>query len=688
MAPAYAAVPPAGEVHPAAWSPDDVPSAAREAAVALAALVVLGLVGYGLTLDLHVGNLHNGALALVNTAVGLYVLRARPGHRLGRLFAAVGLVSGVMYFGRQYALHRPTMPGADWLAWVSIWPVPIAMMLVGWAVLLFPTGQPLSPRWRAAGRAMTVAAVVLALSSALWPIEDNWTRDGLTFPLSVGGTTLAQQVFSVALPVAYLSFLALWAAAVAFRSRRAAPEELHQLRWFGYAVFVVLGLMAGGLAVAGTPLPGQLATPLIPLAAGVAMLRYRLYDIDPIINKTVVVAAMATLVTLGYVVVVAGAGVLVPAGSPLLPLLATAAVAVAFEPVRRRAQRFADRLVHGPRATPYEALSQLSARLDAPPDDVLAGLCATVARAVGATEVTLWVGEEEELRPAAAYPTAPDPDQVVSLGALRARHPGTTSTIARQGRTLGALVVRPPRGERPGPAQRRLLADLVGQAGLVIEYRARLREVAEQAEELRGAARRVVTAQDEARRRLERDLHDGAQHRLVTLALELGEIARYAVSTGDQPLRARAEEARQHLLEATAELRELARGLHPAVLTHDGLVAAVASLVDGAAVPVTLEVAVDRRLPPELEAAAYFVVAEALTNAARHSGTEEVHVRLEDRDGLLVVEVADRGAGGAGVAAGGGLQGLADRLAALGARLVLDSPPGGGTVVRATISCG
>lgn len=177
---------------------------------------------------------------------------------------------------------------------------------------------------------------------------------------------------------------------------------------------------------------------------------------------------------------------------------------------------------------------------------------------------------------------------------------------------------------------------------------------------------------------LARDLHDGAQHRLVALGLELGGIAEHAAASGDDALVARAAQARRHLLEATAELREMARGLHPAVLTQDGLAPAVAGLADAAAVPVRLSLALERRLPAEVEAAAYFVVAEALTNAARYSGADEARVTLMLEDGVLDVEVADDGAGGALLTATGGLAGLADRLAALDARLVVDSPSGSG----------
>ncbi len=191
---------------------------------------------------------------------------------------------------------------------------------------------------------------------------------------------------------------------------------------------------------------------------------------------------------------------------------------------------------------------------------------------------------------------------------------------------------------------------------------------------------------DAARRRIERDLHDGAQQRLVTLALDLGALARQAQADG-APLADRVEQARTHLLEATAELRELARGLHPMVLAQSGLEPALAALGDRSAIPVRLHVADTGRLSRDVEATAYYVVSEALTNAARHSGADVVVVEVAPVEGGLCVEVTDDGRGGASPAQGTGLQGMADRLAALGGKLQVDSPAGGGTRVKAVLPC-
>jgi signal transduction histidine kinase len=199
----------------------------------------------------------------------------------------------------------------------------------------------------------------------------------------------------------------------------------------------------------------------------------------------------------------------------------------------------------------------------------------------------------------------------------------------------------------------------------------------------------AVAAASDDRRQIERDLHDGAQARLVSLAVDLGRARRRLEEGGSQEEAAElVRNAHEEAKLALAEIRDLARGIHPAVLTDRGLDAALSSLVARSAVPVTLISRLGEERPPEqVESAAYFVVAEALTNVARHSGAERAAVSVERDDGVLVVEVRDDGAGGAD-ASGSGLAGLRDRVGALGGSLVVDSPPGGPTLVTAVIPCG
>jgi signal transduction histidine kinase len=203
---------------------------------------------------------------------------------------------------------------------------------------------------------------------------------------------------------------------------------------------------------------------------------------------------------------------------------------------------------------------------------------------------------------------------------------------------------------------------------------------------LQASRDRAVDAAEDERRRIERDLHDGAQPRLVALAMDLG-MAREKLRTDPQAAGALVGEAHEEAKRALAELRDLARGIHPAVLADRGLDAAISALAARSPVPVGVEV-VTERLPGPVESTAYFVVAEALTNAAKHARAGEITVRIARRDDLLVVEVTDDGAGGADPARGSGLRGLAHRVAALDGRLTVTSPPGGPTVVRAELACG
>jgi PAS domain S-box-containing protein len=211
------------------------------------------------------------------------------------------------------------------------------------------------------------------------------------------------------------------------------------------------------------------------------------------------------------------------------------------------------------------------------------------------------------------------------------------------------------------------------------------RKQAEQ--ELRASRARIVQATDEERRRLERNLHDGAQQRLVALSLSL-RLVRTRMESDAGAAAELLDECVAELLGATSELRELARGIHPAILTDRGLGAALKAAAARAPIPVEVTSSVTERLPAQVEAAAYFVVAEALTNVARYAQASRAEVRVERGESTITVEVSDDGVGGAGARTGSGLRGLADRVATLDGTLAVVSPPGEGTIVKAVIPCG
>ena len=250
--------------------------------------------------------------------------------------------------------------------------------------------------------------------------------------------------------------------------------------------------------------------------------------------------------------------------------------------------------------------------------------------------------------------------------------------VTAQGEEVAALVHDPALLDEPA-----LVESVRATAGLVLENERLAAEVGAQLAEVRASRARLVAATDVERRRLERNLHDGAQQRLVTLSVALG----LAASRGDaaNPALSRAQD---EVEEAIAELRELARGIHPTLLRDEGLAAAIEALARRTPVPITVEGSVEDRLPDAVELAAYFVVSEALTNVVKHASASEAKVLLKREVGSLSVVVADDGVGGARAAADSGLAGLRDRLAALDAELVVESEPGRGTVIRTVIPCG
>jgi signal transduction histidine kinase len=250
--------------------------------------------------------------------------------------------------------------------------------------------------------------------------------------------------------------------------------------------------------------------------------------------------------------------------------------------------------------------------------------------------------------------------------------------VRHQGELLGMIGVRKAPGEAVTAADEKLLEDLASQAGLVLRN---VRLI----EELKISRQRLVTAQDEERRRLERDLHDGAQQRLVTISLALRMARELADPEADRAVAERLDRTSQELSRALDELREFARGIHPAILTERGLEPALQSVAERSTVPAMVEATLDARLPPAVEATAYFVVSEAMANVGKYAKATAVTILAWIENDELTVEVADDGIGGADPSRGSGLRGLADRVAAVDGTLEVESPPGQGTRLRVRI---
>ena len=259
--------------------------------------------------------------------------------------------------------------------------------------------------------------------------------------------------------------------------------------------------------------------------------------------------------------------------------------------------------------------------------------------------------------------------------------PGTAVTpIERGGEEIAVLVHDPAVADDPD-----LLRSTVAATRLAVENERLAAEVRAQLQEVRDSRERIVEAGDIERQRVERNLHDGAQQRLVTLSLAMRQLEDQASEAPDPELANQIEDLRAELQEAIDELRELARGIHPAILTEEGIAGAVESLADRSPVPVRIGSAPGGRFPDAVEATVYFVVAESLANVAKYASATRALVTVDQADGSLIVEIADDGVGGADETKGSGLRGLIDRVEAVGGRLAIDSPAGRGTTVRAEV---
>ena len=309
---------------------------------------------------------------------------------------------------------------------------------------------------------------------------------------------------------------------------------------------------------------------------------------------------------------------------------------------------------------------------DVPPRELRTAL----ARAVGdpSLELAFWLPERDAYVDADGSPvTLPEPEP----GPRRA-----VTHLEHDGEPVAALVHDPGLRE-----DQRLLEAAAAATRLSLENARLEAELKAQLARVEESRARIVAAGDEERRRIERDIHDGAQQRLVALALELRAAQKRLGGELAPELDDVLSDAVDELQQAVGELRELARGVHPAILTEDGLGAALESLADRTPLPVTILAAPETRLPAPIEGAAYFVACEALANAVKHADATAISIRAEPRNGSLVVEVADDGVGGAAMSDGSGLRGLADRVEAHGGRLRVESPAGGGTRVIGELPC-
>jgi signal transduction histidine kinase len=619
-----------------------------------------------------------GVANLAVPVVGFVLASRRPANRVGWLFLVAGLGLGLGGFLAQYGLHAlvadpGSLPAGRAAAWLSnwIWVIPLAML--AFVFLLFPTGQLRSRRWRPAAWFVSGAFTLIAVD---WLVNATRFWSDPFGSASQSGSPLLLAPLLILMPAA----LVISVAAVVVRFARSSGEERLQLKWFAAAALLVVATFIASIFVnsAVVNVLQNVAFLCLWAAIGVAVLKYRLYEIDVVISRAVLYGSLAVFITAVYAGLVVGVGTLAGGrDSTLLAALAAAVVAVAFQPARQWAGRLANRVVYGRRATPYQVLSDFAQRIGGAysHEEVLPQMAHIVAAGTGAEHVVVWLRVDDQLRPEAssggrpdAAPLAVDGQELPALPAADVSVP-----VVHGGDLLGAISIRMPKGEPLRPAGQQLVTDVASQAALVLSNVGLV-------EDLRASRQRLVTAQDEARRRLERNIHDGAQQDLVALAIKL----RLAAETvDDDPARQILGELQTDATGALDNLRDLARGIYPPLLADLGLAAALNAQASKSALPVAVEAGGIGRFGQDTEAAVYFCCLEALQNTAKYAQATHARICLQAQNRTLRFTVSDDGTGydTRHTPMGSGQRNMADRLAALGGRLEVRSAPSHGTTI-------
>jgi len=616
------------------------------------------------------------ALALLApTAVGLAIALRQPRNAVAWVML-LGALALVMSFGTSVELFASE--GWALQAARATWPLMYAWPIA--VAFVFPDGRLLTPQWRWVAVGAVASFVGFMALALLDPSPFDPPDAAVVNPLA--GNTLGERLLGTGIWAPFwlgiLASLFAGALSVILRYRRSTGIERLQVLWLMWAaVLVPLGLVfcaTGWLLFSG---PSELLFAYLLLmeaavaaAVGIAVVRYRLYAIERLVNRTVVYAVLTVVLGGAYVGLTAALGVVLGHGSAWVTALATLAVALAFRPLRGRVQSLVDRRFDRAR---YDALrrvrgfeQEIREGRRAPEE-----IGAVLASALGdpLAELFFWLPASETFADAGGRLVGELPEDGRARSEIR--HEGVRTAVLLHD---PSLLVR-----------RTLLDELLASAALSVEI-ARLRvEVRTQLAEVRASRERIVEAGYEERRRLERDLHDGAQQRLVSLGIRVRRMQR-TLPREARILAPALDEIVREVGSAIGDLRQIAAGVRPARL-DDGLAAALRDLARTAPVPVSVDASVGR-VAGSVEAAAYFVACEALTNAVKHASASGVALSAVRENGTLRVSVTDDGVGGAVARRGSGLAGLRDRVAAHGGTLEVVSPRGGGTRVEVAIPCG
>ena len=653
--------------------------------------------------------------------VGAIIATRRPANPVGWLCIAA---SAVLVLGSLSALVGSILVDAHQgigryiLLLSALWNAPggNAAMLFLVMLLVFPNGHLLSPKLRwlmfavaGVGLSGLILCVINPTPGTLGALST--TQPGVVYPVSVlaiAGSAPVVNTLSTFWNLVSNVLSAAVIVAVFLRLRGADSDTRHQIKWvaaaalFLTATILLVSFLPNGVFSDPGPLVGaavallvSVAVLSVPVAIGVAVMKYRLYDIDVIISRTLVYGVLAAFITAVYIGIAVGVGTLVGSGGQpnlWLSIIATIVVAVGFQPVRERVQKIANRLVYGKRATPYEVLTAFSDQVAEAyaADEVLPRMARVLREATGAKSATVWLKGPTALRAAATHPEVATSTPVLlpmSNGSLP-EIPGATAAVRveHQGRLLGALSVMKRKGDPVTPTEQKLIDDLAHQAGLVLRNVGLASELRHRLDELRSSRQRLVRAQDEERRRLERNLHDGAQQHLVALKVKLG-LAQMLMASSPEKARLTVVQLKADADEALETLRDLARGIYPPLLADRGLVAALESQARKAIVNIRVDSEGVERYGQDVEATVYFCVLEALQNVQKYANASQVVVRLRGQAGGLTFEVEDDGAGfdTAAVTRGAGLTNMVDRVEALGGSVEVTSALGAGACVSGNV---
>jgi signal transduction histidine kinase len=643
-------------------------------AVATAVFAVLG----------RDGDVYPVPITLGFAGMGCVLLARRPGHPMGPLLCLIGLangVSGLAFVYARYALFHAggPLPFARPALWANTWDNGPAISLAGFVLpLVFPDGRLLSRRWRPALWAALAFIPLWVLGYAFIPQDMGAYFRNLPNPYVVPSLTRLFEVAQILSAACGLAAVGGAAASMTLRWRRADRMGRQQLKWFlavlplAVAAIVAQDVDAGGVVNVG---PGAVAGVLMPIAIGIAVLRYRLYEIDVLLNRAVVYGLLTAGIAGVYVAIVVGGRTALGMDHSLAAQVVATVVAVAvFLPLRDRVQHRVDRLFYGDRGMPYEALARLGRRVEeaADTESALNSMVKTIADSLRLPYAALELRLGDGWRPTAAYGQPRAPAEVVAFPLISQRE------------TVGRLLVGTRgQGDRLGPEDERLLLDLARQAGPATHAVA-LRQA------LDASRAGLVTTREEERRRLRRDLHDGLGPTLAGLTLGLDTARR--LSAGQSPLLDLLDRLKAETQRAVADIRRIVYGLRPPALDQLGLAGSLREEVgrlksEAPELTVTLD-ASDHGLadlPAAVEVACYRIVTEALTNVIRHAKATRCSVRIRLGD-WLDVEVCDDGVGlPEGWRTGVGIASMRERVTELGGDLVIEPNLPHGTRIAARL---